>query len=136
MFNYQAGVFVPAQWQPQGGNTSVLNIYEHTLDLSILLIDVTSSGSGGTRARIGGPVDAAGTINTSFDLDQAPWSPELSISPGIRGIASFGVSPTRFIQVPSRVEKLHLASARDREVQQSFDVKCDALTGLIVYPPL
>jgi hypothetical protein len=136
MWNYQSGAFVPVAWQPTGGNLATLDIKEHTLDLSVLLVDVTSVSHQAVRARIAGPLDIAGTCQLALDLDAPPWANPPLVIPGLRGIAGFGINPTKQMQVPVSIEKLHLASAIEKEVQWSVDMKGNRIAGLVVYPPL
>src|SRR5258707_450163 len=135
--NFQRGDLVPALWQAQGGPLTTLNIQGHTLDLSVLLIDVTNSASLGIKARLASTLEGAGTFKLSFDLD-IPFYGAMLLRPGIGGIASFGVNAaqTRFIQTPVSVEKVGVASAREGDVQLSVDVKINSLVGFFVYPPI
>jgi hypothetical protein len=137
MYNFQRGDLVPAIWTPIGGQSTVLNIQGHNLDLSTLLIDVTNSGSGGNRDRIPGVRDAAGSLKLSFDLDLPFYGP-LNLLNGVLGLASFGVNAaqTRFIQVPVAVEKVGVASAREQDIQLSVDVKMSNRAGFFVFPPI
>lgn len=136
MFNFQRGDFVPVTVQTAGLPAVLLNIKGHTLDLTCLLFDVTSTGSGGVTARISGKLDAAGTVNADFDADAPPYVNPPAIMPGLRGICVFGVSPVRGIQVPTICEKLHFESSVESEVKYSFDVKMNSLAGLFVFPAL
>lgn len=134
--DFRPGHYAPVIWQATGGTASVLQIRDHTVDLSVMLHDVTHTGTDGVRARIAGPLDAAGTVNASLDLDLPPFQGPISLQPGFQGICAFGFTPAKFLQVPTRVEKLHFASAVDKEVTYSFDVKMDAFAGVVVYPSL
>lgn len=136
IFNYQPGHFAPVQWQRVGGQLALLNIKSHSIDLSVLLHDVTSTGSGGGRARIAGPLDAAGTVNLDLDMDQPPYADPPLILSGVRGVAGFGFTLVRQLQVPMIVEKLHFAAEVDREVMWSTDMKFNQLAGVLIYPPL
>ncbi len=141
-FNFQRGDFVPASFQsvaPGGTPTTngplvILNIKGHTLDLIAMLYDVTSSGSGGLKARLGGTLDAEGTINASLDLDLVPYGAPLIVAAN-SGIAVFGVSPTKGIQVPVIIERVPFKSGVDSEVQYSIQCKMNQLAGFLVYPP-
>lgn len=136
MHRYSRGDYCPASVTPTGGATTVLNIKNHSFDLMATLFDVTGTGSGGGTARIGGKLDFNGTINAALDLDALPWLAIPNILPLTRGITAFYVSPIAFIQVPTIVEKFHGQSAVDSEVQYSFDVKMDAHSGLLIFPPI
>jgi hypothetical protein len=136
VFNYQRGDFVPVQWQAAGGVLSVLNIKEHDLDLPVLLFDVTSTGSGGLRARLGGLADIAGNIKMDFDADAPPYLPVPFIIGGVSGIALFGVSPVRAIQCPLIVEKLHFMSGVESEVKWDTSMKANSRVGALVFPAL
>lgn len=134
MFNLQRGDLVPAAWFPIGGAITLLNIRSHNLDISALLFDVTSSGSGGLTARLAGKVDCAGTIQADYDLDLSPYLAVPAIVTAGRGFAYFYLSPTRFFQIPAVIEKVHYEVAVESEVKYSWDVKCDSRVGALVYP--
>ncbi len=136
--NFVPGHFAPvvfANAAAAGGVGVQLDIKDHTVDLTVLLHDVTNTGTGGVRARIAGPLDAQGTVNADLDLDSPPYG-AAAIFPGVRGLCLFGFSLSRALQIPVRVEKLHFAAAVDKEVMYSFDVKMDANAGVVVYPAL
>ena len=135
MNNFVPGHFAPVAWQANGGTAFTLQIREHSVDLTVLLHDVTHTGTSGVRARIAGPLDCQGNVQATLDLDAPPWGP-VALLPGYRGICAFGVSPTRSLQLPVSVEKLRLQSSTEKEVNYSFDVKMNALAGVIVYPAL
>lgn len=134
MFNFQTGEFCPVAWQASGGALVTLNIRSHNLELSVLLLDVTTTGSGGVRSRIASLFDVSGTVETVFDLDIPPYAPAPAILPGYKGVALFFIAPNAAIQVPLSVEKLHFQSAVDKEVVYSWDGKCNSLAGAVVYP--
>lgn len=134
--NFQRGDLVPASWTPTGGGTAVLQIKNHNIDISALLVDVTHTGLGGVTGRIGQKIDAAGSINADFDLDFPPYGNPPLIVPATSGICVFGVSPAKGIQIPSIVERLRFQSAVETAVQYSFDVKCNRLAGALVFPSL
>ncbi|HEX5272706.1 MAG TPA: hypothetical protein VFW33_19550 [Gemmataceae bacterium] len=136
MFNFSPGHFAPVAWQRTGGVLGVLNIKQHDLKISVLLHDVTSTGSLGVRARLAGPTDVAGQVTCDLDLDAPPYLDPPLMLPGISGVAAFGMSIARSIQVPLIVEQLHFASAIDSEVKWDTDMKCNSRAGLIVYPAL
>lgn len=130
-----AGHSIPVAWQPVGAASTTLDVKEHSVDLSVLLHDVTNSRHVGVRARLAGPLDAQGTVQASLDLDQVPWNaPTPNILPGVSGVIAFGVTAAAGIQVPTVVEKLHNASAIEKEVNWSFDVKMNSIAGAVVYP--
>jgi hypothetical protein len=135
--NFQRGDLVNVLYQASGQPQFVLNIQGHNLDLSSLLIDVTSSGSIGNRDRIPGVKDAAGSFKLSFDLDQPFYGPMTLIN-GTLALASFGVNAaqTRYIQVPVCVEKVGVATAREQDVQLSVDVKMANRAGFFIFPPI
>lgn len=132
--NFQPGHLCPVRFKPDGGNDATLNVKSHNLDLTALLHDVTGTRHAGVRARIGGPADAQGTVQADFDLDEAPYHDPPSIRPTVRGLMFFHISPTKAIQVPVIVERLHFESAVESQVKYSFDVKMNALAGALVYP--
>lgn len=150
MQNFLPSHFAPAGWglvsqtgYPASplGTPVILNVKGHTLDLSVMLFDVTHTGTGGVRARIAGPLDAKGVVEADLDLDLTPWNPSLQIKPGLRGIALFAYAilpggVLDMMQVPVIVEKLHTATQIDAEVKWNMDVSMDALAGLLIYPAL
>ena len=148
MFNYQRGDLVPASWSPvalrAGGGvistnilfTTTLNIKGHNLKLSALLIDVTNSGTGGTRARISGVNDFNGTLNMSYDLDIPHFNSPPLLVHGQPGVAVFGLDPAHGIQVPMSCEEVGASSAVDKEVLFDVTMKANALAGVLVYQPL
>src|SRR5947209_1306803 len=108
-FNFAPGHFAPVQWQPVSGQAATLNIKGHDLTLSVLLHDVTGTSALGVRMRIAGPTDVEGNVQCDMDLDAPPYGTPPLIIPGVSGVAAFGFSLTRSIQVPLIVEKLHFA---------------------------
>ena len=135
--NFVPGHFAPILWRAAGTPADVqLNIKDHNVELSVLLHDVTHTGTAGIRARIAGPLDAAGSVNASLDLDAPPYMTTISLFPGTQGLCLFSFTLTRALQIPVRVEKLKFQVAVDKEVMYGFDVKMDALAGVIVYPAL
>lgn len=135
-FSFSPGHFAPVQWQRTGGVLSTLNIKQHDLKISVLLHDVTGTAALGVRMRLAGPTDVQGQVTCDFDLDLPPYLDPPLILPGISGVAAFGLSSNRAIQVPLIVEQLHFASAIDSEVKWDTDMKCNSRAGFIVYPPL
>ena len=135
--NFSPGFANPVAWTAFGqGGPITLNVKKHSIDVESLLYDVTHTGTGGVRARLAGPVDASGNVLASLDLDLPPYAPALSIVAGQRGVALFYLSPTRFLQLPCSVQKLHFESAIESEVLWNFDTKMNALAGFFVYPPV
>ncbi len=132
-FNYQRGDFCPVTVQPAGAVPITLNIKGYTLDFECLIFDVTSTGSGGVRARINGLLDVKGTINADVDLDLLPFGVP-QIVPGVKGICLFFLSPVKAIQIPTIISKVHYESNVESEVKYSFDVQVNSLAGFIVYP--
>lgn len=134
--NYVPGHLTPVQWQATGGALATLSIKSHNLDISVLLHDVTSTRHAGVRARLAGPLDAAGTVNNALDLDVPPYLTPPTILPGVGGVAAWGLSSTRAIQLPLICEKLGFTSAIEQEVQWNADWKMDARQGVVIYPAL
>lgn len=134
--NFVPGHFAPIAWQASGAAASTtLQIRDHNVELETLLHDVTHTGTSGVRARIAGPLDAQGSVNATLDLDAPPYG-AVSLFPGTKGICAFGFTTTRSLQLPVRVAKLKFMTAVDKEVAYGFDVKMDALAGVVVYPAL
>lgn len=136
MGNFQPGHLIPVSWVAQGGQQFVLNVKEHSLDISVLLHDVTGTKAGGVRARIAGPIDIAGRVVCDWDLDESPLSEPGLLIPGVRGVAVFGVSANTGIQLPLICEKYHQSASTDKELMWDNDWKCNSLAGLIVFPAL
>ena len=136
---YQRGDFVPVGWQAlgvSGAASVILQVKQHTLDISSLMIDVTNTGFGGVRGRIAGLRDMDGSAELSLDLGQVPWLSPYFVLDGVSGIMTFGYSANAGIQVPCIVEKTHHVSGVDKEVQWSCTVKGNALAGVLVYQPV
>lgn len=122
-------------WSPTGlGVNPALNIKSHSLDISVMLHDVTHTASGGIRARLAGVTDLAGDVEADFDLDAPPYSTLIDIFPGLSGIMLFGLSALKAIQVPVIVEKKRYQMTIDSEVKYSFSVKANSRAGFFVYP--
>lgn len=137
MGNFQAGHLIPVFWEASGNAAAIaLNIKEHSLDLSVMLHDVTGVKALGVRARLAGPFDAAGRVVCDVDLDEFPFNNNINVFPGRSGLALFGVSPTHSIQVPLICEKVHFAGGTDKELMWDADWKCNSLAGLFVFPAL
>lgn len=134
--NFSPGHFAPVAWQRTGGVAGTLNIKQHDLKISVLLHDVTGTASLGVRGRLAGPTDVAGQVMCDLDLDVPPYIDPPLMLPGISGVAAFGMSASRAIQVPVIIEQLHFASAIDQEVKWDTDMKANSRAGLIVYPAL
>lgn len=135
--SFVPGHTVPVAWRAQGNNALfTLNIKEHSLELSVLLHDVTGVKSQGVRARIAGPTDVSGRVVLDLDMDEAPITAAVGVQPGTRGVALWGLDATRGIQVPLIVEKLHFSGSTDKEMMWDSDMKCNSLAGSIVYPAL
>lgn len=134
--NFSPGQFCGANWIQTGAQAAFLEIRGHNLDVSVMLFDVSNTGNVGGRSRMAGLLDAAGTINTFLDLDQPLYAQGVNVQPGVRGLAEFGVSLTRQIQIPSIIEKLHFATTVDQALEASFDAKMDARSGVLVFPPV
>lgn len=135
---FQAGHLVPVSWQATGGQVFSLNIKEHSLDISVLLHDVTGVKAAGLRARIAGPTDIQGRVVLDWDLEESPFSEPGLILAGTMGVAVFGVDTAgrHGIQCPLICEKYHQGGATDRELMWDCDWKCSSLAGSLVYPAL
>lgn len=141
MNNQQRGDLTGVGWIPQIGNqlgnaAAALAVKDQDLDLSALLLDVTSVLSGGARARLGGLNDAACTCTAVYDADISPYLPTPNIVPGAGGLLLYAVTvgATRNIQVPMRIEKVHWKSGIETAVMWNFDCKMDSRIGTVVYP--
>jgi hypothetical protein len=135
--NFVAGHLVPIGWTASGNSASAaLNVKEHSLDISVLLHDVTGVKANGVRARIAGPTDIAGRLVCDLDLDEAPFTATVGVIAGYRGIATWGVSASASIQLPLICEKVHFAGSTDKELMWDADYKCNSLVGSVVYPAL
>lgn len=141
MNNQQRGDLTGVVWVPQVGNTllnvlAAVAVRDQDLDLSALLLEVTSTLSGGFRARLGGLGDSASTILAVYDADTSPYLAVPNIIPGAGGLLLFAltVGATRNIQVPMRVEKVHWKSGTETAVMWNFDAKMDSRIGLLVFP--
>lgn len=141
MQNYQRGDLTGVAWLSQvaGGFAPgiALTVKDQDLDLSALLLDVTTVLSGGGRARLASLQDASTTINAQYDADASPYLAVPNIVPGAGGILLFAITvgALRNLQVPMRIEKVHWKSGVEGSVMYSFDAKMDSRLGVIVYPP-
>ncbi len=133
---FQPGHLVPMTWGAVGQGAVLLNIKEQDLSLEVLLHDVTGYKALGVRARIAGPLDISGRIVCDMDASEPPYLVPIFIVPGVNGIAVFGTTITRGIQVPLQCQKLHFAGSTDKEMMWDADWKANSLVGLVVYPPL
>lgn len=138
MGSFVAGHLVPVSWNYSltAKPPAELNVKETSLDLSVLLHDVTGVKANGVRARIAGPFDVAGRVVCDLDLDEVPWDDAVNVFPGFKGIMKYGVSPHHRIELPLICEKLHTAGATDREVSWDADWKCNSLAGTVVFPAM
>lgn len=137
MGNFQPGHLVPVTWQPIGdGAAASLNIKEHQLTLSVLLHDVTGVKANGVRARIAGPLDIEGRVVCDMDLDEAPIAVTVGVFAGFSGIAVFGISQTRGIQVPLICERVNFQGGTEKELMWDANFKANSLAGSVVYPAL
>lgn len=134
--NFQPGHLVPVTWAAQGLTQALINIKEQDLGIEVLLHDVTGYKALGVRARVAGPVDCSGRMVCDFDSDEPPYVSPPLIVPGVRGVAVFGVSATRGIQVPLSCQKLHFSGSNDKEEMWDADWKMNSLAGLLVFPAL
>lgn len=134
---FQAGHLIPVTWQANGnGAPFLLNIKEQDLSLQVLLHDVTGYKALGVRARIAGPLDVDGRMVLDMDASEPPYINPPLIVPGVSGIAVFGTTLVRGIQVPLICEKYHQGGSTDKELMWDASWKCNSLAGLIVYPAL
>lgn len=137
MNNQQRGDLCGVQWIPQGQGAAVaLTVRDQDLDLSALLLDVTSCLSQGARARLGGLQDAECTITAVYDADSSPYLAVPNIVQGAGGILLFAITvgATRNIQVPLRVEKVHWKGGIETAIMWNFSAKMDSRIGSLVYP--
>lgn len=136
MNNFQRGDLSPVSWAPQNlGFTALLNVKESTVDVMVILFDVSHTGLGGDTGRIRGKRDASGTVHASIDLDAPPWGNTVVLNEGQPGIMLQFVGPTKAIQLPMCVERLHFQGANmQKECDYSFDAKMNKLAGFLVYP--
>lgn len=136
---FQAGHNCPVRFQVSGQAVATLAVTAHSLDISVLLYNVTNTSHGGDTARIAGLRDAAGSIQADFDADLPPYLNPPFIQEGVSGIFLFfysAVSLNRPIQVPMIIEKVHYSMQVGSQTKYSFDVKMNKLAGLLVYPSL
>lgn len=138
MGNFQPGHLVPVSWQVSAaGAPYELNVKETSLDMSVMLHDVTGVKAQGVRARLAGPLDVASRLLCDLDLDEAPWFNGVGVVPGFRGILRYGVSVLGHrIQIPMQCEKLHFSGSTDKEMMWDADWKVNSLVGLVVFPAL
>lgn len=137
MGEFQSGHLIPVQWTASEGESFALNIREHSLDISVLLHDVTGVKANGLRARIAGPTDISGRVVCDWDTDESPLGEPGLLLPGTLGIAVFGVNAAgNGVQCPLIVEKYHQGASTDKELMWDVDMKCNSLAGLLVYPAL
>ena len=146
--NYQRGDLTGVVWipqinaQPAGieanqlGAATVLTVKDQDLDLSALLIDVTTVLAGGGTARLGGKNDASADIVAIYDADKSPYLAVPNIVQGAGGLLLFAITvgATRSLQVPMRIEKVHWTSGLEKAVAYSFTAKMDVRVGALVYP--
>lgn len=135
--NWQRGDLVPIIVQPLGGAVTRLNIKKHSLNLSILLVDTTHTGTGGYTGRLGQKADAKGSITAGFDLDAPPYAAAPSMIPGTSGIALFYVSVAalnKYIQVPIIVGELRFETGVEQEVVYGLDVAMNIHAGTFAFP--
>ena len=133
---FQPGHLLPVKFTPDGAPETTYRIRGYSAEFSTLLIDVTHTGSGGVRARIGGPRDFRGTVNMSFDLDEPSYDGTRQLRDGVIGVMYFAVSTAldKFIQVPCIIEKVRYESAIENELRLTADVAMNSLAGTLAYP--
>ena len=136
--NYQSGHNTGVYFEVLGqGTVSSLCVSSHSLDISVLLFDVTGTCHGGNTARLAGKRDAAGTVNAFFDADSPPYLNPPYIREGVSGVMLFYFSSLalgRPMQVPVIIEKVHYETAVAGETKYSFDVKMNSLAGTFAMP--
>lgn len=131
--NYQRGDLIDFIVQINQESTE-LSIKNHTLDIESITHDVTGTQHGGATARIGGKVDARGTVNAAFDLDNPIYNRPPDINVNSTGVALFGVGEDGTgIQVPFIVKRVHYEASVETEVRYSFDIELNVLAGELVY---
>lgn len=138
MNNFQRGDLTGIQWIPEGQQGAVaLAVKDQDLDLTALLLDVSTTLALGLRARLGGMQDASATILAQYDADASPYLIVPKIIQGAGGLLLFAITvgATRNIQVPMRIEKVHWKSGTETSVMYSFDAKMDSRIGQLVMPP-
>lgn len=145
---FQNGAFCPVSFQAlvtaqaPGGPVAALNpatvlgIKGHSLDVEDLMLDVTTTQAGGTRARIAGLEDYNGTINLVLDKDALPWGLLILAKAGVSAICVFYLNPVTGIQVPVITQKTNYTSKVDEAVMHNITVLGNSLAGVIVYPPI
>lgn len=130
--NYQRGDLCPVVFQPSNGPAYTLNVTGHNLDISSLLFDVTGTRHGGAgTARIAGKRDVDGSVAMKYDADLAPYA--LYLIDGVSGMMLFYVTPTRPVQVPVIIEKVHYQCTVGSDVEFVCNVKMNILAGALVY---
>lgn len=134
--NFIAGHRTGIAFQALGGVAGLLQVKSHTLDEDGLIFDVSHTLTGGRTARIAGKADTKGTVNADFDADLPPYLPPVNIRFGTLGFIAFYYQPTKPIQIPVIVTKVHYEAAIENEVKYSFDVAENVLIGVVVYPAI
>lgn len=132
--NFQPGHKLPVAFQPTGGGLSTLNVKGWNFEEDGALFDVSNTGHNGRTARIAGKADTKGSVNADFDADVPPYLPPPSIRFGTTGIIQWFVTPTKAVQLPVIVGKLHFEASIESEEKYSFDVSENVLVGVPVYP--
>ena len=132
--NFISGHKAPVAIQVLGFTAGTLNVRGWSLDEEVLVFDVTHTGTGGRTARIAGKADHKGTVNADYDADIPPYLAPVGIRAGGIAVILFFVSPSKPIQVPVLITKVHYEAAIENEVKYSFEVAENVLAGVIVYP--
>jgi|SRR5579859_7436702 len=115
-------------------NVATLNIKSSSWDEEINMILVTHSGSGGIAARLANVLDGHGTIACDLDLLAPPYMNPPLIIPGISGLALYYIAPTRSIQIPVMVGKVHYEGQVQGQSMWTFDIAMNSLAGQYIRP--
>lgn len=132
--NYISGHLLPALWTPTGFSTSSLAIRGYDLAFSTLLADVTTTASGGLRARLATLSDVEATLQMIFDLDSLAWNSPPLILNGVSGILSPLISTHSAIAIPVIIEKVHYVSQLENALLFDATFKANSRAGVLVYP--
>ncbi len=136
--NFQPGHLIPWTFTVTQKAAFSLNVKETSFDISVLLHDVTGVKAKGLRARIAGPTDIAARVVLDLDMDEAPISAAVNVTPGTSGVLLAGLDQVSAhgVQLPIICEKLHVSGATDKELMWDGDFKGNSLAGALVYPAL
>ncbi len=134
--NYQRGDLLKVQWFPIGFANMVLDIKGYDKSFESLVIDVTTTGSNGLRARLAGLRDFNVSVQAIFDLDNPTYAGIAPVIDGLSGILLTSVSTAgnKFFQLPSIIDKVHYVSALENALLYDFTLKANSRAGLLVFP--